>query len=158
MRNGGQVVLMRYADAPGAGDPASFDIENCATQRNLSDRGRQQARRIGALVFARSAPIDQVLVSQFCRTSDTGRLAFGDDLVEIFPALDYIAGDEEGQAERYEELRQRALGYSGSGNLIMVTHAEVIEEITGRRTRPGQMVILSRSGEELGFAGSITFN
>ena len=43
LRNGGQVVLMRHAIAPGNGDPANFDIENCGTQRNLSERGRLQA-------------------------------------------------------------------------------------------------------------------
>ena len=43
LRNGGQVVLLRHAAAPGTGDPANFDITKCSTQRNLSDRGRQQA-------------------------------------------------------------------------------------------------------------------
>src|SRR5690606_4682165 len=40
LRDGGRVVLMRHAMAPGTADPNSFDIENCRTQRNLSDRGR----------------------------------------------------------------------------------------------------------------------
>ena len=47
LRDGGHVVLLRHAYATGATDPANVDPENCATQRNLSERGRQQARKMG---------------------------------------------------------------------------------------------------------------
>ena len=53
LRDGEHVVLLRHAMAPGAADPANFDIEKCSTQRKLSDRGKQQARKIGALFAAR---------------------------------------------------------------------------------------------------------
>src|SRR5690606_36592585 len=58
LRNGGQVMFLVHANAPGSGDPANFDVENCRTQRNLSDRGRQQARRICALISARAEPVE----------------------------------------------------------------------------------------------------
>ena len=49
LREGGYVVLMRHAaTVPGVGDPENFKLGACATQRNLSDRGREDARRIGA--------------------------------------------------------------------------------------------------------------
>lgn len=41
-------VLLRHALAPGTGDPAGFRLGDCATQRNLSADGQDQARRIGA--------------------------------------------------------------------------------------------------------------
>lgn len=44
---GGAVIVMRHALAPGTGDPADFERGDCATQRNLSEAGREQARRIG---------------------------------------------------------------------------------------------------------------
>ena len=31
------LVLIRHALAPGYGDPDSFDVKNCKTQRNLND-------------------------------------------------------------------------------------------------------------------------
>ena len=43
----GGIVLFRHANAPGGGDPAGMRIGECATQRNLDERGRAQARRIG---------------------------------------------------------------------------------------------------------------
>ena len=52
LRNGGHVVLLRNAMTTGTVEPPNFDIEKCATQLNLSDRGRQQARKIGALFAA----------------------------------------------------------------------------------------------------------
>ena len=41
------VLFLRHALAPGFGDPASFRIDDCRTQRNLSQAGRDQSRRIG---------------------------------------------------------------------------------------------------------------
>lgn len=155
LRNGGQVVLMRHANAPGTGEPASFDIEKCATQRNLSERGRQQARRIGALFAARAAPVEEVLTSRFCRCSETARLAFGN--AEVLDALDYLPDDAEAQAARMDTLRERIRNYTGSGNLVMVTHGEVIEALTGGRTRDGEALILDRSGEALRAAARIAF-
>ena len=43
------VAILRHAFAPGTGDPATFALYDCATQRNLDAQGREQARKIGAL-------------------------------------------------------------------------------------------------------------
>jgi hypothetical protein len=50
LRAGGYVVLMRHVSTevtPGF-DPPGFQLEDCATQRNLSAFGRDEARGIGA--------------------------------------------------------------------------------------------------------------
>lgn len=47
LKQDGVVALMRHALAPGTGDPAGFELDECSTQRNLDDRGRAQARRTG---------------------------------------------------------------------------------------------------------------
>ena len=47
MKSGGHILMIRHAYAPGSGDPANFKIGDCATQRNLNNRGRAQARAIG---------------------------------------------------------------------------------------------------------------
>ena len=41
------VVFMRHALAPGFGDPAHFKLDDCNTQRNLDENGREQAKSIG---------------------------------------------------------------------------------------------------------------
>ena len=44
LRAPGAIALMRHAIAPGGGDPASFVLGDCSTQRNLDGRGRAQAK------------------------------------------------------------------------------------------------------------------
>ena len=68
----GGIVLFRHANAPGGGDPAGMRIGECATQRNLDERGRAQARRIGEAFRSRGVAAGRVLSSQWCRTRDTG--------------------------------------------------------------------------------------
>ncbi|WP_367714873.1 histidine phosphatase family protein [Nitratireductor sp. GISD-1A_MAKvit] len=157
LRNGGQVVLMRHAIAPGSGDPANFDIEKCGTQRNLSERGRLQARRIGALVQARAAPVERVLASRYCRTLDTATQAFGSGPVEAFPALD-LPSDESAMEKQKAVILDRINEYTGSGNLFLITHLEVIEALIGAPAREGEAVILSRGGDTLAAAARIKFN
>ncbi len=70
----GHVALMRHADAPGTGDPAGFRIGDCATQRNLGERGREQARRLGEEFRRRAIPVSLVLTSRWCRARDTAAL------------------------------------------------------------------------------------
>ncbi|MBO6902769.1 MAG: histidine phosphatase family protein [Rhizobiaceae bacterium] len=157
LRTGGQVVLLRHAYAPGVGDPAGFDIGNCATQRNLSDRGEHQARRIGALFQARAAPIDHVETSRFCRCRDTATIAFRDEEVRENETLDWLP-EENGHENRLATLREQIATYSGSRNLILVTHEEIINELLGAKAREGEAVIVSRGGDALGVAGRIRFN
>ncbi|MGL4881286.1 MAG: hypothetical protein ACRC8K_09495, partial [Waterburya sp.] len=46
--NTGYVVLLRHAQTvPGTGDPPGFQLDDCTTQRNLSEVGKEQAIRIG---------------------------------------------------------------------------------------------------------------
>jgi len=157
LRNGGQIVLLRHAAAPGVGDPAHFDIEKCNTQRNLSDAGRQQARKIGALFAARAAPVERVLASRYCRTLETARLAFGASNVETFPALDSFAADSPAKDEQTAAVMAEIRGWSGSGNLVMVTHEANITALTGQSSRDAEAVIVRPDGDRLHVLGRIRF-
>lgn len=160
LREGGQVVLLVHANAPGIGDPAHFDIDNCRTQRNLSERGRQQARRIGALFAARAEPVGQVYSSRYCRAMETARLAFGERLVEPLEALDSIARDPDGETARAAAAAVVALAreYTDSGNLVLVTHPENVAALTGVRAREGEAIIVAPHGDGLAVIGRIVFN
>ncbi|TKT79119.1 histidine phosphatase family protein [Aquamicrobium sp. LC103] len=158
LRNGGQIVLLRHANAPGAGDPANFDIENCRTQRNLSERGRLQARRIGALFAARAEPVEHVYSSRFCRSRETARLAFGDSLVEEIEALDSLAHEPDKEEERTKAVMELIRDYSGSGNLVFVTDEENITALTGSRAREGEAIIVTPNDGGLHITGRIVFN
>ena len=94
LRGGGHVLLMRHAATdPGIGDPPGFVLERCASQRNLSDAGRRDARRIGDALRRRGIPIGEVLSSRWCRCLDTARLVFG--RADPAPMLDSMFRDED---------------------------------------------------------------
>lgn len=155
LRNGGHVVLLRNAMTTGTVEPPNFDIGKCATQLNLSDRGRQQARRIGALFAARAAPVERVLSSRYCRALETARLAFGDRLVEPFEALD---AREDAAPESDAAILERIRAFSGSDNLVLVTHGETIRRLTGATAREGEAIVVAPADDRLHILGRIVFN
>jgi phosphohistidine phosphatase SixA len=78
LRSGGYVLYMRHASTDfSQNDSASRSYEDCANQRNLTDKGRAEARSVGEHVKRLDIPIGEVLASPFCRTMETARLAFG---------------------------------------------------------------------------------
>ncbi len=158
LRDGGQVVLMRHALAAGSGDPGNFDIGVCSTQRNLSDRGKLQARKMGALFAARAAPVDRVLSSRYCRCLDTARFAFGDGIAEPIEALDPLSGDEAAKKKQKEVIWKLVEEFTGTGNLVLVTHQENILELTGVSPREGEAIIVRPDGDKLHVIGRIIFN
>ncbi|WP_315923423.1 histidine phosphatase family protein [Mesorhizobium sp. SP-1A] len=155
LRNGGHVVLLRHAAITGTSEPANFDIAKCATQRNLSDRGKQQARKIGALFAARAAPIERVLSSRYCRCLDTARIAFEAE-PEPFAPLD-PPDNEAAMTAQAAAILAEIRAFSGSDNLVMVTHLEDIKELTGVSPREGEAVIVGFEGDALRVLGRIVF-
>lgn len=156
LRAGGHVVLLRHAMASGTSEPANFDIDKCNTQRNLSERGKQQARKIGALFGARAAPVERVQSSRYCRCLDTARIAFEAE-PEAFEALDPLAADEAGKTRQTAAIMDEIRAYSGSDLLVMVTHLENIRELTGVSPREGEAVIVEPQGEGLRVLGRVVF-
>ena len=61
LKKGGNLIFIRHAYAPGGGDPTNFNINDCLTQRNLSDSGRKQSKKIGIFFKKNQIPIDQVI-------------------------------------------------------------------------------------------------
>ena len=78
LEEGGNIVFIRHAYAPGSGDPENFVLEDCSTQRNLNQQGIDQSISMGQEFSKRDIPIQQVYSSQWCRCKDTASYAFGD--------------------------------------------------------------------------------
>ncbi len=145
LERGGHIVLMRHAATdPGAGDPPGFRLDDCATQRNLSAAGREDARRVGDAFRAHGIPVARVLSSRWCRCLETARLTFGE--VEPWQPLDSIFEDRSREATQTEAVRALAGRYPAGGNLILVTHGFNISALTGILPTPGEMVVLTPDG------------
>ena len=142
LSEGGHTILLRHAIAPGTGDPANFKMDDCATQRNLSEQGRQQAQRLGARLAARAIKVDTVLTSQWCRAVDTAKLAFPRAEITTEPALNSFFADTSGKDEQTAAVLKLIGAFEGSGNQVMVTHQVNIMALTGVSPREGEAIIV----------------
>jgi phosphohistidine phosphatase SixA len=148
----GAVAIMRHALAPGTGDPATFTLGDCTTQRNLDEAGREQARAIGQELRDRGIAFDSVLTSQWCRTRETAELL---DIapVEDEPALNSFFRDfstRESQTKAVLDL----LG-AREGRAMLVTHQVNISALTGQGTRSGEVLVIRRTEDGVEVLGEI---
>jgi len=143
MRAGGNVLLIRHAATePGIGDPPAFRVEDCATQRNLSDAGRRQATQLGEALRAAGVPIAEVRSSRWCRCLDTARLAFEPQLaVRPWPQIDSFFGRREVAATQTKAALAALGGLPANSNWVWVTHQVNITALTGSGAAPGEVVV-----------------
>jgi phosphohistidine phosphatase SixA len=146
LRQGGQVVMIRHTvTEPGAGDPPGFRLEDCSTQRNLSDEGREHAKRIGEAFRLHRIPVAQVLASPWCRCVETASLAFG--RADILPALSNLFGRPENRSKQVEELAAIAGERRAGGNRVLVTHGSTILALTRIPVTTGEIMVLTPQGD-----------
>jgi phosphohistidine phosphatase SixA len=148
----GAIAIMRHALAPGTGDPANLRIGDCSTQRNLDERGRDQARAIGAALRERGIKFDDVLSSQWCRTRETAELLDIGPVTEAPPLnsffRDFSTRDQQ-TADTLELIAEL------DGRLMLVTHQVNISALTGQSTRSGEVLIIRATGDDVEVLGSI---
>ena len=143
LRQGGVVLVMRHALAPGTFDPPEFNLNVCSTQRNLSDEGRAQARRIGQWFTRHQLQPAKVLASPWCRCLDTATLAFG--LAQTWAALaSPVGAAPAANAQRQRELTMAISNITRRGGTfeVWVTHQFVINGLAGVATDSGEGVLL----------------
>lgn len=140
----GDVLLFRHALAPGGGDPPGLRLGDCSTQRNLSDAGREQARRLGDQVRERlgTLAVGAVWASPWCRTLDTARLAFPQQAVQVQPAFASFFNEPAREAALLAQARERLAGWRGPGVLVVVTHQVNITGLTGVFPASGEGVVM----------------
>ena len=146
----GHFALMRHALAPGTGDPQAFRLEDCATQRNLSDAGRHQAERTGAAFRENGIKAARVLSSQWCRCLETARLL---DLGPVTPqpALNSFFRTMAKGPEQIERLTAVIARLPLKGPVVMVTHQVVISGLFDVFPSSGEMLVVRRQKD-----GSLT--
>lgn len=140
----GTALLLRHALAPGIGDPPGFDLQDCSTQRNLSDAGRAQARALGERLRALGVSSARVYSSRWCRCLETARLL---DLgpVRPLPALDSFFQQRSAAQPRTRAAREFLRALPPGPPAILVTHQVNISALTGRFTDSGTGVLVRSS-------------
>jgi len=141
LKGGGRVVLMRHAvTAPGIGDPPDFRLDDCSTQRNLSDDGRREARQTGAAFRNRAIVIEQVLSSPWCRCLETANLAFAKTDVE--PALSNLFTHPQNRDRQLREM-PRLIAAPKAANRVLVSHGATIAALTGVSLDTAEMLVVT---------------
>lgn len=155
LARGGHVILMRHAaTVPGTGDPPGFRLDDCATQRNLSDAGRADARAAGERLRREGVRVDGALTSAWCRCRETAEL-MAVAPVRVEPAINsFFAGQGDREAQT-EAARRLVASWRGPGNLLMVTHQVNITALTGVFPQQGEMVVLAPAGDGFTQVGRI---
>lgn len=151
LRQPGAVGIIRHARAPGTGDPAGFRLGECATQRNLDDAGREQARRVGARLRAAEVTAP-VFTSEWCRSRETADL-LGLGVVQPLPALNSFFGNRGAGTAQTAALRAFINGLDGPA--VLVTHQVNITALTDIFPADGEMVVLRRGPDGYAVAGRI---
>ena len=148
VKTAGVIVLMRHAQTePGVGDPPGFQLNACHTQRNLSDAGRNQARRVAAAFAAAGVVPGEVRSSAWCRCIDTAQLAFGKAVV--WPAINSTFQGQGDAAKARADILAAARAWRGPGPLVLVTHQVNITDLTGEFTAMGEMLAVRHEGAGL---------
>jgi phosphohistidine phosphatase SixA len=141
------VILFRHANAPGVGDPPQFTLGDCTTQRNLDEQGRAQARRIGEMFRNRRIAVGAVLSSQWCRTRETARLAFGEQARDE-PAFNSFFAQSASARDRQTARAQALIAdWRGPGTLVVVTHQVNITALTGAGATSAEGVVVRPQGD-----------
>ncbi len=143
VRDGSVFVMMRHVLAPGTGDPDGFDVNECATQRNLSDDGRQQAKEIGEQFRQNGVPQAAVFSSAWCRCLETARLL---DIgpVEVLAPLNSFFGNWDRRDAQTAALKSWLASQKADKPFVLVTHQVNITALTGVYPRSGDMVVVRR--------------
>ena len=158
MKSGNAVLMIRHALAPGFGDPDGFKLEDCSTQRNLDDVGRDQARSIGDWLRSRGIENARVYSSQWCRCLETARLMQLGPVTPL-PALNSFFQRPQDREPNLAATKTFIQQNSKPGELIvMVTHQVTISGITGRWVDSGHGRLLRpRSNGEIELLGDLDF-
>ena len=154
LKQPGHVAFMRHAWAPFEGAPKSEGVSAetlgpCETQRNLDDKGRADARRLGELFRINGVVFEHVFTSKWCRCQETADLIMG-RAVENLPLIDsYYTNPDKSVGPRQQAALKHYLHETlpPSARVLLVTHGSLITDLTGIDTDETEIVIVRADGK-----------
>jgi phosphohistidine phosphatase SixA len=139
----GYVLLLRHTIAPGVGDPENFKLNDCSTQRNLSQVGRDDAKAVGDWLKRRDIKISRVESSRWCRAKQTaqllgiGKVRLNSNLDSLFESADPV------KAIQTVRVKKQIVDWRNkSGLLVLVGHFVNIGAVAGVGVGSGEGVLV----------------
>ena len=155
LEDGGKLIFIRHAYAPGSGDPDNFNLNDCSTQRNLSKEGKKQAKNIGKFFKNKKLKVDKVLSSEWCRCKETAVIAFSDYKTESFLNSFFSDKFRKNKDLQIKNLKSYIDKWDKKKNLILITHYVVILEILDYAPSSGEIVISDMNFKLIGSISNI---
>ena len=155
LTEGGKLIFIRHAYAPGSGDPNNFNLNDCSTQRNLSDRGKKQAEHIGTIFREIKIEIDEVYSSEWCRCKETAEIAFTNFTTKNFLNSFYSSNYAKNKTKQIKDLMKFVKKNDFEKNIIFVTHYVLISEVLDYAPSSGEIIV---SDKDFNMIGSIKIN
>ena len=155
LEDGGKLIFIRHAYAPGGGDPNNFTLNDCSTQRNLNKEGREQAKHIGEFFKKNDIEIDKVLSSEWCRCKETAKIAFKNFSTNNFLNSFYSSKYAKNKDKQIKALNDYIRKFQSDKNLILITHYVLISEVLNYAPSSGEIVV---SDKNFNMIGTIEIN
>ena len=145
LQKGGKLIFIRHAYAPGGGDPENFNIYDCSTQRNLSESGRIQSKKIGFFFKENKIKIKNVYSSEWCRCKETAFLAFKSFKTKSFLNSFFSSKFSHKKKSQMKDFKKFLNNWDKKNNLIFITHYVVISEILDYPPSSGEIVVSDKN-------------
>lgn len=152
------VILLRHGQAPGRGEPANFDLNDCGTQRGLSNKGRDEARELGHTLRTLGVNVTKVLTSRWCRTRQTAEL-LGFGPVEEDRAFDNLEMNKNRSQSLIENERKSIASWRGPGVLVVVTHSSNLKALAEINPQPDSVIVVEpNTGADLTYIAQVNLH
>lgn len=155
LRDGGYVLYMRHGTTNNliSDRVPKVDLNDCHSQRPLTDEGRQLMAKVGSYLRKARIPIGELRVSPMCRALESAAQAFP----KISPVVDhhlmYVANfTEEDKIPIINNTRQLlSAPITARKNRVILAHAPNLMELIGYFPKEGTLVIFRPKGDGSGF-------
>ena len=151
LRAGGFVLYLRHGntDNTRADRVPSVDLNDCATQRPLTEEGRQLAARVGEAIRKARIPVAEIRISPLCRVRDTVAIAFPGQVAISDMNLMYTANLTDLQKAPIIANTRHLLSapVPTGANRVLVAHAPNRMDLIGYFPREATLVVFRPLGD-----------
>lgn len=162
LQKGGYIIYMRHGATERKNKKRNkklVDFNRCETQRNLSNAGKKQVKRIGQIIASLHIPLGKVKSSPYCRTKDTASAVFGD--FDIDEQLAFSIGKVTAESKALGEYLHQSMlnSVDKNKNTVFVGHTANLKDGLGVWPKPeGVVVIFKNEGNKIIYKGIIKPN
>ncbi len=141
LRTGGYTLYLRHGNTDNTipDRVPAVDLNDCSTQRPLTEAGRQLMVKVGDAIRKAHIPIGELKVSPMCRARESAAAAFPKLSPEIDHNLMYVANFTDGEKAPIIANTRRLLStpVTGGSNRLVLAHAPNLMELIGYFPKEG---------------------